>query len=323
MSDAKFTFIFNFWGFWKKDEETGRLKYDGWNSMEIEDTLGNMSLDIMMSEFESLIMNKPRAVYALDEDHILEECLILLRDQRHCAKVLDYLELLGQNEFMLFADHESDPMPSFTPLPLFPEEDTDTEIGNDGNDGVGADRVEVEKEIVEAGNGDGDDDDVGAEGIEVENKILEAGNGDGDNDDIGAEGFEGLDSIEQKLEAESSEGEGNGDEVRAEGEAESDDDSSVYSDDLGESDDDDEVKQGQFMGSVQEGEEGKFELGMTFAGAKETREAINAYGVMFGYKLKFVKNEPNRIRVVCMNEKQCIGIPNSHPKTCKVMSKTI
>ncbi|XP_057770736.1 uncharacterized protein LOC130990526 [Salvia miltiorrhiza] len=84
----------------------------------------------------------------------------------------------------------------------------------------------------------------------------------------------------------------------------SDDDSSVYRGHLNESEvDEQEVE--QVMVTVEDGEEGRFQLGQTFAGAKKAREAINSYGVKFGYKIKFVKNEKTRIRVVCMNEKEC------------------
>ncbi|XP_057795608.1 uncharacterized protein LOC131011788 [Salvia miltiorrhiza] len=44
---------------------------------------------------------------------------------------------------------------------------------------------------------------------------------------------------------------------------------------------------------------------MTFAGAKDAVESINNYAVKFGYKIKFVKNEPHRIRVVCISERNC------------------
>ncbi|KAH6832457.1 hypothetical protein C2S53_006912 [Perilla frutescens var. hirtella] len=44
---------------------------------------------------------------------------------------------------------------------------------------------------------------------------------------------------------------------------------------------------------------------MTFANAKEARDVINEYGVMFGYKLKFEKNETTRLRVYCLNEAGC------------------
>ncbi|XVE62979.1 hypothetical protein DITRI_Ditri06bG0162900 [Diplodiscus trichospermus] len=51
--------------------------------------------------------------------------------------------------------------------------------------------------------------------------------------------------------------------------------------------------------------QGYFVLGMTFAHAKEAREAIGAYGVKFGYKLKINPNEPHRLRVRCENEQGC------------------
>ncbi|XP_057770798.1 uncharacterized protein LOC130990593 [Salvia miltiorrhiza] len=44
---------------------------------------------------------------------------------------------------------------------------------------------------------------------------------------------------------------------------------------------------------------------MTFAEAKDAREALARYYVRFGYKLKFMKNEPKRVRVVCISEKDC------------------
>ncbi|KAH6767293.1 hypothetical protein C2S52_018276 [Perilla frutescens var. hirtella] len=51
--------------------------------------------------------------------------------------------------------------------------------------------------------------------------------------------------------------------------------------------------------------QGFFDIGMTFANAKEARDAINDYGVKFGFKLKFLKNEPSRLRVICLNEVGC------------------
>ncbi|XP_057786929.1 uncharacterized protein LOC131004298 [Salvia miltiorrhiza] len=84
----------------------------------------------------------------------------------------------------------------------------------------------------------------------------------------------------------------------------SDTDSSLYSD--VQSDGDDELMEGDHvLDSVEVGEQGKFEIGMTFAGAKDCRDAINSYAVKFGYKLKFVKTEPKRIRVICISEKSC------------------
>ncbi|XP_057770072.1 uncharacterized protein LOC130989922 isoform X1 [Salvia miltiorrhiza] len=50
---------------------------------------------------------------------------------------------------------------------------------------------------------------------------------------------------------------------------------------------------------------GYFMLGRTFADVKEAREAIHEYGVKFGYKLKFVKNDTTRVRVHCGNELNC------------------
>ena len=46
-------------------------------------------------------------------------------------------------------------------------------------------------------------------------------------------------------------------------------------------------------------------LGMTFANAKEAREAISKYAIQFGYKLKINPNEPFRIVAKCQNEKGC------------------
>ncbi|XP_057808879.1 acidic leucine-rich nuclear phosphoprotein 32-related protein 2-like [Salvia miltiorrhiza] len=171
----------------------------------------------------------------------------------HCAKVIDYLELIGQEEIQFFADHETDHMPK----------GVDAGHGNEANDGVGAEGVEVENE----GIGEGRENiateiGLGAKSFDVENEGVDVGNGDDANIEVGAEGVEddegdrgGLESLEQNVEAGGSEGEDGDEEARNEGEVESDDDSSVYSDDFGESDDD-ELKLGQFMASVEEGEEG-------------------------------------------------------------------
>ena len=46
-------------------------------------------------------------------------------------------------------------------------------------------------------------------------------------------------------------------------------------------------------------------LGMTFANAAEAREAIAKYAIAEGKKLKIHPNEPQRIRVKCVNEEGC------------------
>ncbi|XP_057774982.1 uncharacterized protein LOC130993960 [Salvia miltiorrhiza] len=59
------------------------------------------------------------------------------------------------------------------------------------------------------------------------------------------------------------------------------------------------------MENVEDEIEGSFKLGQTFSSAKEAREAVHLYGIQNGYKLRFVKNEKTRLRVVCVNTKSC------------------
>ncbi|XP_057789503.1 U3 small nucleolar RNA-associated protein 25-like [Salvia miltiorrhiza] len=179
-------------------------------------------------------------------------------------------------------------MPSFTPLSLFTEEELDRgleaeDMGEQNNDDVVGRNDEREE-------GRDDDKDEGRDNDRDEGVIR---------DEVRDEAVD--------MEAEVDEGESERDEGRDNDRDEgmiSDDDSSVYSGHLSKSEvDEQEVE--QVMVTVEDGEEGRFQLGQTFAGAKEAREAINSYGVKFGYKIKFVKNEKTRIRVVCMNEKEC------------------
>ncbi|XP_057801530.1 uncharacterized protein LOC131016805 [Salvia miltiorrhiza] len=247
-------FIFNFWGVWKKDEDSGDLIHDGYNSVELEDSAKNMTFDRINDEYEKIYGSKPSKVYACDEDYKVENGLVHLRDSKHCHKVLDYFELVNQEQVHFFADHDRDPMPSITPLALFPDDSAD-----DNLDGEGAEPT--------SGGEHNDGEDLGnVTGVE------------------GAEEAEG----EQEAEGELDEGDS--------------DDSSVFSQESSESEEENNI---QMIGSVEDGQEGSFSLGMTFADAKDAKDAIHAYGVKFGYKLKFLKNEPKRIRVVCMNEVSC------------------
>jgi hypothetical protein len=43
----------------------------------------------------------------------------------------------------------------------------------------------------------------------------------------------------------------------------------------------------------------EFKLGMIFSDNKELKEAIRAYKIKWGFPLKFKKNEPKRVRVIC------------------------
>ncbi|XP_057796413.1 uncharacterized protein LOC131012472 isoform X1 [Salvia miltiorrhiza] len=311
MENPMVTFVLNLFGVWSKVENSGEIKYDCYDSSEIQDNLGNMTFERIMSEFESsesCFMSKPRAVYAYDDDYRLDKGLILIRDQRHCAKVLDYLEILGQGEIQFFADFEKIPMPSFTPLSLFTEEELDTlygtgpeglkqtkdgvDLGASGTDTTVGDRV-LDSLVIDNEGRDNDRDECRDEGRDNDRdeRVI--------SDEVRDEAVD----MEAEVDESDSEIEEGRDNDIDEGVI-SDDDSSVYSAHLSESEvDEQEVE--QVMATVEDGEEGRFQLGQTFAGAKEAREAINSYGVKFGYKIKFVKNEKTRVRVICMNEKEC------------------
>ncbi|XP_057803236.1 uncharacterized protein LOC131018537 [Salvia miltiorrhiza] len=255
-----------------------------------------MTLDRIVSEFEDCYGSKPKLVYAADVDYRIDKGLVPLRNPKQCHKVLDYLELLGYEEINLFADHEIDVMPTFVPLEMFLEEDEvldkgveNTDAGVQLNDLIGLEEVEGD-ELPEVEEGER----TGIEEGEQGDELPEVEEGERAGIEEGEQGDE-LPEVEEGERAgiEEGEGRGHGD----------DENSSVYSE-CWESDD--EVKSlEQLVGSVEGGEEGSFELGMTFAGAKEARESINAYAVKFGYKLKFIKNEKTRIRVVCINDQSC------------------
>ncbi|XP_057774881.1 uncharacterized protein LOC130993861 [Salvia miltiorrhiza] len=274
---GRVNFVFNFWGIWKKDEVSGDLIHDGYNSAEFEETIDNMTFDRINEEYEKIYGSKPKKIYACDEDYKLELGLVHLRDSRHCHKVLDYFELVGQDEILLYADHDRDPMPSITLFALFPD-DSD----NEAVDGAGAEPTGVEGA-----------EPTGVEGAEPGSVVEQEAErevrlGEEGNDHEGEE-------AETEISHEREEAESEHDERDS-------DDSSVFSQ---ESSDCEEETKSVMVGSVQDGEDGSFALGMTFANAQDARDAIHAYGVKFGYKLKFLKNEPKRIRVVCMNEAQC------------------
>ena len=42
-----------------------------------------------------------------------------------------------------------------------------------------------------------------------------------------------------------------------------------------------------------------FSLGMSFSSAKEFQQVVAKYSIVNGHGLRFKKNEPNRITVVC------------------------
>ncbi|XP_057793129.1 uncharacterized protein LOC131009738 [Salvia miltiorrhiza] len=158
-----------------------------------------------------------------------------------------------------------DPIPHITPLPLFDEE-------KEGNDLEDIHGLEIKND------GEGIDDAEIGEGIEL--------------GESGLDGQEGRDASEEDNEDDPL-GLGDGSET----------DSSTYSQDLTESDE--ELVKAAVVGDIEQGVQGHFELGMTFAGAKEVRDALNTYSVNFGYKLKFLKNEPKRVRVVCIGDSTC------------------
>ncbi|XP_057803709.1 uncharacterized protein LOC131019041 [Salvia miltiorrhiza] len=238
-----------------------------------------MTLDRIVSEFEECYGSKPKLVYAADADYTIDKGLVPLRNPIQCHKVLDYLELLGHGEIAFYADHEVDPMPTFVVKEMFLEETENSDL--EGKHGVQITGEDKGVQSTDGGVEDGED----VELEEEDEAELEEG------DDV---------ELEEEEEAEVEEG----DEGEVRGREHGDDDnSSVYSE-CWESDDDVKSLE-QLVGSVEGGEEGSFQLGMTFAGAKEARDSINAYAVKFGYKLKFLKNEKTRIRVVCINDQQC------------------
>ncbi|XP_057803543.1 uncharacterized protein LOC131018863 [Salvia miltiorrhiza] len=243
-------FVFNFWGVWKQDYDSGKLIYDSYNSSEIKESYDKMTYERIYDEFVNCYGSKPLKVYALDDDYTLDKGLVLLRDSQHYKKVIDYFELVGQEDVYLFADHERDLMPPITHLPLLDEENGsddleevhDLKIANDG--GVN-DQAETDEKVETV--------DIGLKELQV---------------DEGMEKFEHDDNVIGVNEVGSEE-------------------------------------EGDDLGFVEVGEHGNFELGMTFVGANDCRDAINTYAVKFGYKLKFVNNEPKRIRVICVSERSC------------------
>ncbi|XP_057775500.1 uncharacterized protein LOC130994474 [Salvia miltiorrhiza] len=241
----RLTFVFNYWGIWKRESENAQLIYDGYNSLEIEEEFDKMSYDRIMAEFTNLYGSKPNKVYALDEEYIIEKGLVLLRNDEHAKKVFDYLEILGATEILLFAEHDRDPIPQITPLPLFDEE-------KEGNDLEDIHGLEIKND------GEGIDDAEIGEGIEL--------------GESGLDGQEGRDASEEDNEYDPL-GLGDGSET----------DSSTYSQDLTESDE--ELVKAAVVGDIEQGVQGHFELGMTFAGAKE--------------------NESKRVRVVCIGDSTC------------------
>ncbi|XP_057793981.1 uncharacterized protein LOC131010465 [Salvia miltiorrhiza] len=268
------TFVFNFFGLWKKDSESGKLLYDGYNSEEIKDNIEKMTYERILDEFAKCYDSKPNKVYALDEDYHIEAGLVLLRDSTHCLKVFDYFECLGAEQIMLFADHNDDPMPPTTLLPLF-----DEALANANDELENTHGVEIEIDV---------------EGIQSVADELETGEGRVEGQDRGDEVETGA-GIEADL---------GGSEDEGDHSDHTTDDSSMYTDNQSATDDE-VVMHDPVVDSAAEGEQGYFALGMTFAGAKDCRESINNYAVRFGYKIKFLKNEPQRIRVVCIGETNC------------------
>ncbi|XP_057808582.1 uncharacterized protein LOC131023057 [Salvia miltiorrhiza] len=84
-------------------------------------------------------------------------------------------------------------------------------------------------------------------------------------------------------------------------EDEMDDESSGEEDEM----DDESSGEEDEMEDLEDGLDVSSKLGQTFGSVKEARDVVNLYGIEGGYRLRFVKNESSRLRVVCLNSKSC------------------
>lgn len=292
-------FWFHFGGYWRKNK---RWCYDGWDMDIVKDHFDRMTYDRIVKHFSELGFSNPKNIYVRDPEKIIEEGLYLIKDAESCRKVMQYMDILEYEKIELFIDHDIMPMPDINPCQLF----VDSNERKNSKIGMNSWNVDVEGLIFESGDhrveinteGDmglvfGDRSERMGKGPNVwENEMGDDYHIEDDNGGINIWDNEEINFVEGENVYVSPIG------YASEGENDSE---------LDEEDDSDSETETGFTDIVSYSEppQGCFRVGLTFANAQEARDAINEYGVKYGYKLKFEKNEKTRVRVGCMNSADC------------------